>query len=154
MLGDDEVKLSVPKPACFTIGAGRQFIAGLGAGVVEAVLVVTPMETMKTKMIERHVDMGGCVRFIMRTDGIRGLYQGLTATTLKQASNQGMRFMFFNKYKDLVTNNGETPLGSIEAFLGGMAAGTFSTLGIENYLNAIFNRHSSVRLVCIINFRK
>lgn len=60
----------------------------MGAGAVEAVLVVTPMETMKTKMIERHLDMIGGVRAILHTGGLRGLYQGLTATVLKQASNQ------------------------------------------------------------------
>ena len=107
----------------------QQFLAGVGAGVLEALLVVTPMETMKTKMIERHLDLLGGVKYILRSDGIRGLYQGVSATVLKQASNQGLRFMFFNQYKDIMTARGERSLGSVEAFLGGMAAGTFSTLG-------------------------
>ena len=70
------------------MSTGRQFLAGVGVGTVEAVLVVTPMESMKTKMIERHLDMMGGVRYILHTGGVRGLYQGLTATVLKQASNQ------------------------------------------------------------------
>jgi hypothetical protein len=39
------------------------------------------------------------------------------ATVLKQASNQGLRFMFFNKYKDIMTNNGEKELGTIGALI-------------------------------------
>jgi hypothetical protein len=42
--------------------------------------------------------------------------QGLMATVLKQASNQGLRFMFFNKYKDIMTNNGEKELGTIGVY--------------------------------------
>ena len=42
--------------------------------------------------------------------------QGVVATILKQASNQGLRFMFFNKYKDIATDNGKSslsPLGTL-----------------------------------------
>lgn len=37
--------------------------------------------------------------------------------------------MFFNKYKDLITDNGKKQLTPILALLGGMAAGCFSTIG-------------------------
>ena len=87
------------------------------------------METMKTKMIESNKGMVAGVRAILAESGIRGLYQGLTATVLKQASNQGLRFMFFNKYKDIVTADGKSPLSPVGALLGGMGAGCFSTLG-------------------------
>jgi solute carrier family 25 (mitochondrial citrate transporter), member 1 len=53
----------------------------------------------------------------------------LTATILKQSSNQGLRFMFFNKYKDVLTDQGKNPLSPFQALLGGMAAGCFSVLG-------------------------
>ena len=33
-----------------TIKIGRQFLAGMGAGTIEAIMAVTPMETMKTKV--------------------------------------------------------------------------------------------------------
>jgi solute carrier family 25 citrate transporter 1 len=34
------------------LNMGQQFLAGMGAGTVEAILAVTPMETIKTKLIE------------------------------------------------------------------------------------------------------
>jgi solute carrier family 25 (mitochondrial citrate transporter), member 1 len=69
------------------------------------------------------------VGLIIKESGFMGLYQGLIATILKQSSNQGLRFMFFNKYKDIATDNGNTKLSPIGALLGGMGAGVFSTLG-------------------------
>lgn len=47
------------------------------------------------------------VTLILKESGVRGLYQGLFATILKQSSNQGLRFMFYNKYKDLITEDGK-----------------------------------------------
>lgn len=37
--------------------------------------------------------------------------------------------MFFNKYKDILTENGKTKLNPITALIGGMLAGCFSVLG-------------------------
>ena len=37
--------------------------------------------------------------------------------------------MFFNKYKDIITEDGKNPITPLKALLGGMMAGCFSTLG-------------------------
>lgn len=37
--------------------------------------------------------------------------------------------MFFNKYKDIITEDGKVPMTPLKALLGGMMAGCFSTLG-------------------------
>lgn len=92
------------------LGMAEQFLAGVGAGTIEAIFAVTPMETIKTKLIEKNLGLVSGVRAIVSESGVMGLYQGLFATILKQSSNQGLRFMFFNKYKDYVTNNGEKKL--------------------------------------------
>lgn len=42
LLADDKGKLNM----------AQQFAAGMGAGTIEAILAVTPMETIKTKLIE------------------------------------------------------------------------------------------------------
>lgn len=111
------------------LNMGQQFLAGMGAGTAEAILAVTPMETIKTKLIEHNLGLVDGIKQILRESGIGGLYQGVAATILKQASNQGLRFMFFNKYKDTVTDSGKNPLTPYGALLGGMLAGTFSTMG-------------------------
>lgn len=107
----------------------KQFMAGMGAGTIEAILAVTPMETLKTKMIQTNQSLIPGVRSIFRESGFRGFYQGVVATVLKQSSNQGLRFMFFNKYKELMTDNGRVPLHPLGSLAGGMMAGCFSTLG-------------------------
>jgi len=108
---------------------GKNFIAGLGAGVCEAVIIVAPVETVKTKCIETNMPFIKELKRIIATEGIGGIYQGATATALKQGSNQGLRFMWFNEYKRIVTNDGEKHMTPLLGLFGGMSAGCFSTLG-------------------------
>jgi solute carrier family 25 citrate transporter 1 len=63
------------------------------------------------------------VRMILNERGVMGLYQGLTATILKQSSNQGLRFMFYNTYKDIITEDGKNKITPLKALAGGMMAG-------------------------------
>jgi solute carrier family 25 citrate transporter 1 len=67
--------------------AGKNFLAGVGAGVVEAVFAVTPMESIKTVTIEQNLGLVGAVRFILRENGPSGLYKGVAATIMKQVSD-------------------------------------------------------------------
>lgn len=119
MLKDKDGKISI----------GSNFLAGLGAGVSEALIIVAPVETIKTKCIELNQSFVTGLKHILQTEGIRGVYKGATATALKQGSNQGLRFMWFNEYKKVLTHDDERTLTPIEKFLGGMTAGCFSTLG-------------------------
>ena len=113
------------------------FVAGLGAGVAEAILIVAPVETVKTKCIELNQTFMSGLKHIFKTEGIAGIYQGSFATALKQGSNQGLRFMWFNEYKSYVTtyyklqSDGSATLKMtpIQSLIGGMSAGCFSTLG-------------------------
>jgi len=80
---------------------------GLGAGVAEAILAVTPMETVKVKFINDQLlekpKYRGFVHglgVIVKTEGLGGLYQGLTATIMKQGSNQAIRFFVMESLKD------------------------------------------------------
>ena len=58
---------------------------------------------------------------------------------MKQGSNCGLRFMWFNEYKRIITRDGEVPLTPILGLLGGMSAGCFSTLG-NNPFDAVKTR--------------
>ena len=116
-------------PVTGQLTAGQQFLAGLGAGVAEALVIVAPVETVKTKCIELQMDFVPGLRHIFATQGLAGIYQGATATALKQGSNQGLRFMWFNAFKARVTENGTQPMTPLLGLLGGMSAGCFSTLG-------------------------
>ncbi|OJJ83770.1 uncharacterized protein ASPGLDRAFT_58205 [Aspergillus glaucus CBS 516.65] len=67
--------------------------AGLLAGIAESVLVVTPGETLKTKIID---DQAGprvyrsathAIRTCLPQEGVSGLYRGVVPVTLKQSAN-------------------------------------------------------------------
>jgi len=111
------------------LNPAKNFLAGLGAGVSEAIIIVAPVETVKTKCIELNKPFVQGFRHIIATEGPIGVYQGVFATALKQGSNQGLRFMWFNEYKRIVTNDGEIPMNPLLGLFGGMSAGCFSTLG-------------------------
>ncbi|XP_071452319.1 putative tricarboxylate transport protein, mitochondrial [Hetaerina americana] len=85
----------------------QRLLCGLGAGVSEAILAVTPMETVKVKFINdqrsgnpRYRGFFHGVTMIVKEQGIRGIYQGLTATIMKQGSNQAIRFFVMESLKD------------------------------------------------------
>jgi len=79
------------------------FVCGLAAGVAEAIVAVTPSETLKTKIIHdrnqpnpRFHGLMHATRIVMKEEGIRGLYAGLTPTVVKQGLNQASRFVVYN----------------------------------------------------------
>ena len=72
------------------------------AGIAEAVIVVTPGETIKTKMIDdragpksyRSTSHG--IRSILAREGPAGLYRGVVPVTMKQSANSMVRFTSYN----------------------------------------------------------
>lgn len=81
----------------------NSFLCGLCAGAAEAMFVVTPQETIKTRLI--HDKLSPAPQFknvfhgiytIAAEHGPAGLYRGGGATFMKQSSNQGVRFLVFN----------------------------------------------------------
>ncbi|XP_078278517.1 tricarboxylate transport protein, mitochondrial-like [Rhinoraja longicauda] len=115
----------------------RSLLCGLGAGVAEAVLVVCPMETIKVKFIhdqcstnpKYHGFFHG-VREIIREQGLGGTYQGVTATVLKQGSNQAIRFFMMTTLQNWY--KGDDPHKSIHPLITavfGVNAGAASVFG-------------------------
>ncbi|KAG5451787.1 putative tricarboxylate transport protein, mitochondrial [Clonorchis sinensis] len=90
-----------------SLSGGRKFLCGLGAGICEAIFVVTPMETVKVKFINDQTSanphyrgFGHGVRCIAKEFGIGGLYKGVTPTIMKQGTNQAIRFFVMESLKD------------------------------------------------------
>nr|XP_023502410.1 clathrin heavy chain 2 isoform X7 [Equus caballus] len=95
----------------------RGLLCGLGAGVAEAVVVVCPMETIKVKFIHDQTSSNPKyrgffhgVREIVREQGLKGTYQGLTATVLKQGSNQAIRFFVMTSLRNWYRGPGGTQI--------------------------------------------
>lgn len=99
MLADAEGKVSAP----------RSLVAGLGAGMVEAVIAVTPSETIKTKLIDDakrpNPQYRGLVHgtmSIIRQEGFLGIYRGLFPVMMRQGANSAVRFTTYSTLKQFV----------------------------------------------------
>lgn len=112
-----------------SIGSMGVLGAGLLAGASEAVLVVTPMETLKTRLINANKPFVSGTMNLLKSEGIGGIYKGVVPTIAKQSLNQGTRFLVYDSVMSSVkklTGNKET--GAVEAIVSGMLAGTASVL--------------------------
>ncbi|KAJ8540557.1 hypothetical protein ON010_g12670 [Phytophthora cinnamomi] len=144
--------------------AVRNLAAGMMAGAIEATFTTTPIETLKTKLIGANAGVWEGTKMILAKEGIRGIYQGLWATILKQSTNQGLRFMWFSEFQKRVSpeflerhgiiNDAQTMTGSQRASLsliGGMTAGIFSVFGNNRRVipgqGVIFMSYDSITMV-------
>lgn len=101
LLADDKGKTSSP----------MIFLAGLGAGVTEAVAVVCPMEVVKIRLqaqvhsmtdpldIPKYRNAAHALYVILREEGPRTLYRGVALTALRQSTNQAANFTAYTELK-------------------------------------------------------
>ncbi|EMD33215.1 hypothetical protein CERSUDRAFT_118263 [Gelatoporia subvermispora B] len=124
------------------------FLAGLGAGTTEAVVVVTPMEVVKIRLqaqqhsladpleAPRYRNAGHAVYAIVREEGFGALYRGVSLTALRQATNQGANFTAYQELKKWLQNMQpeRTELPSYQTMFIGLisgAMGPFSNAPID-----------------------
>ncbi|OGE51893.1 hypothetical protein PENARI_c012G11714 [Penicillium arizonense] len=88
-------------------------LSGLSAGVTESVLVVTPGEALKTKIIHDSTAGGrrfgnrgllGTTSVVIREEGVRSLWSGLVPVLCKQGTNSAVRFTTFSMMQEKVIN--------------------------------------------------
>ncbi|KAI0090071.1 mitochondrial carrier domain-containing protein [Irpex rosettiformis] len=138
MLADSEGKVS----------SGRSLLAGLGAGMAEAPFAVTPSETIKTKLVDdakrpnprfRRLIYGTAT--IVKEEGIRGIYRGLSPVMMRQGANSAVRFTtLYTTLKQRVQSNappGQTLPSSITFSIGAIAGlvTVYTTMPLECVLN-------------------
>jgi hypothetical protein len=116
-------------------------LCGLGAGVAEAIVAVTPMDTIKTRLIHDQLTrapherayrgLAHGVVTIVRADGLGGVYKGLTATILKQGSNQAIRWLVFTRAKEAMAGGPDTSkLGVLHTVAASVAGEPSARAGI------------------------
>lgn len=119
------------------LSPGGRLLCGLGAGVAEAIFAVTPMETVKVKFINdqrsgnpRFKGFFHGVGLIVKEQGVGGVYKGLTATIMKQGSNQAIRFFVMETLKDMY-RGGDSKKSVPKLVVGtfGAVAGAASVFG-------------------------
>lgn len=136
LLTDKDGKLSGP----------RGVLAGLGAGLLESVVAVTPFEAIKTALIDDKQSLKpkyqgnaviGSVKCI-KDLGLKGLYAGVLPVSMRQASNQAVRLGCYNKIKSSIQQASNTPpdqpLSSALTFVVGAFSGivtVYTTMPID-----------------------
>jgi len=112
----------------------RSMLAGVGTGVCEAIIAVTPAETIKTKLIHdqsslnpRYRGFVHGVSTMIRDDGLRGIYRGLAPTILRQSANSAVRFTVYGIVGDwLRGGNTKKDLTWAQSMFAGVCAGTIN----------------------------
>lgn len=116
--------------------AFNSFVSGACAGACEALLVVTPMETLKVKLIHdrlkpepKYSGFIHGVKSIYAAEGWHGVYKGPVPTIIKQSSNQAIRFTVYGEVKKfLETTFPGSPL-TLQTIVAGGIAGAASVFG-------------------------
>ncbi|KAI9469883.1 MAG: mitochondrial carrier domain-containing protein [Benjaminiella poitrasii] len=93
------------------VSTSAVFVAGLAAGTTEAILVVSPMDLIKIRLqaqrhsmadpmdIPKYRNAPHAAYTIVREEGVRALYKGVTLTALRQATNQAANFTAYQEFK-------------------------------------------------------
>jgi solute carrier family 25 citrate transporter 1 len=99
-----------------SLSGGRSLLAGLGAGLAEAVFVVVPTETVKTRIVHSNLlyqppvnlsNMSSlrAAKTLVNSPGYHGyraLYAGVTSTLLRQGVSSMLRFGTYSSLKNVV----------------------------------------------------
>lgn len=127
LLKDDEGKVSV---------AGG-FLAGLGAGMTEAVLIVTPFEVIKTRLQTQKGEASTlkyrgpihAAKTIVKEESVAGLWKGNTPTMVRQGWNQLFLFGTYDLMKKAFFGlEREDPISTVQSTTIGMIAGALGPL--------------------------
>lgn len=88
------------------LSPARGVVAGMGAGVCESLLAVTPFETVKTALIEdgkraqpRYRGLMHGSTLLIKERGFGGVYRGATAVTIRQGANSAVRMGVYSWLK-------------------------------------------------------
>lgn len=109
------------------------FLSGVGAGVVESAVWVTPTERMKVlRQAEinsanpKYTTLFGGMKTVIKEQGPRGLFVGFLPTAVRNGGAVGVRFMLYDDIKRLIC--GEKKATPFQSLAAGCATGTISSL--------------------------
>ncbi|PRQ42892.1 putative mitochondrial carrier protein [Rosa chinensis] len=113
-----------------------RFISGFGAGVLEALVIVTPFEVVKIRLQQqrglshellKYKGPVHCARTIIREEGLRGLWSGASPTVMRNGTNQAAMFSAKNAFDVLLWKKHEGDgrvLLPWQSMISGFLAGT------------------------------
>lgn len=98
------------------VSSKATFLAGLSAGVTEAVAVVTPMEVVKIRLQAQYHSLSDPLDIpkyrnavhglftVLKEEGVGALYRGVSLTALRQGTNQAVNFTAYTELKQWLQN--------------------------------------------------
>ena len=116
----------------------EKFNAGVLTGCAEAFLFMTPSEMLKIYSIRKKKPIYNAISEIYKDRGIKGLWNGGNATTIKQGLTQGITFLTVDRTKDYIDSN-YNYLKSYSSFFGGLIGGSLAVI-VNNPLDVIKTR--------------
>ena len=143
------------------VSQGATFLAGLGSGVTEAVLVVTPAEVCKIRLQAQFHSMADPVQLanrkyrnvlqtavvVAREEGLSALYKGVVPTVMRQGINQAVNFTTYQQIKSWwMERQGRQELLPWESMLFGGLSGGLGPL-VNNPLDVVKTRLQKQRIV-------
>lgn len=113
-----------------------RLLSGFGAGVLEALVIVTPFEVVKIRLQQqrglspellKYKGPVHCARTIIREEGLRGLWAGASPTVMRNGTNQAAMFTAKNAFDVLLWKKHEGDgkvLQPWQSMISGFLAGT------------------------------
>ncbi|RDW58924.1 uncharacterized protein DSM5745_11130 [Aspergillus mulundensis] len=137
-LAFDSARQLMPTDSSGAPTALGTMFAGMIAGAAESVFVVTPGETLKTKIIDdqagarRYRSATHAIRSVVVAEGVAGLYRGVVPVTLKQSANAMVRFtsysFFLGALRDVLGSGASVLAGALAGVVTVYATMPFDTL--------------------------
>jgi solute carrier family 25 citrate transporter 1 len=121
-------------------GFWQTFVAGLGAGTTESVLVVTPMDCLKIRVqaarasmtdpaeAAKYKNLFTAASTLIKEEGPRALYKGVGFTVARQAINQAVNFTGYQYIKDAL-HKAQPELDALPTWQNLLAGGASGALG-------------------------
>lgn len=134
----------------------RRMAAGFGAGVTEALLIVTPFEVVKIRLQQQqgtnkaalaYTGPINCASTIVKEEGLRGLWSGASPTVLRNGTNQMCLFWAKNHMDGVLWGKSEGDTMRLAAWQSMISGGTAAILGptVTNPFDVIKTRMMAQR---------
>jgi solute carrier family 25 citrate transporter 1 len=111
------------------VASSSNFVAGLAAGVTEAVIVVTPMEVVKIRLqaqfhsmadpldVPKYRNAAHAFYTVLKEEGAGALWRGVSLTALRQGTNQAANFTAYTELKAIVQKNAADPSAPLPTYI-------------------------------------
>jgi len=110
-------------------GSAISLLAGGGARLL-AVTVVSPLELVRTKMQSQKLawsELRSCLRGLVAAQGVRGLWNGYTATLLRDVPFSALYWPLYERTKDQISRQAPAADSFLVNFTAGAVAGSVAS---------------------------